>query len=197
MTRIGAVISRRVELLRYKDAATGLALLSDPREAKGGDEDQVGKDPQVLNEQIKDAGSWISAGGLHPSSSATVVRQQAGDTLITKCPYLEAKGTRCRRLNHHCGRSGGRSRVGCQSNPSRHVTRRPGDRARPFESVADISPHAITVLTRVFGSIGIAEDAVQEAFTARHAQAVRAAWSVKRRHQSPRRILLANQPKID
>jgi hypothetical protein len=51
----------------------------------------VGEDLHVLNEQLKAAGSWVFTGGLHASSSATVVRQRGGDVVMTDGPYLEGK----------------------------------------------------------------------------------------------------------
>jgi hypothetical protein len=51
----------------------------------------VGKDLHVLNDQLKAAGSWVFTGGLHASSSATVVRRRGGDVVMTDGPYLEGK----------------------------------------------------------------------------------------------------------
>ncbi len=38
-----------------------------------------------------DSGAWVFAGGLHPSTSATVVRVQDGDVLTTDGPFAESK----------------------------------------------------------------------------------------------------------
>ena len=40
---------------------------------------------------MKAAGAWVFAGGLHPPSSATVVRAQGGDVLMTDGPFVEGK----------------------------------------------------------------------------------------------------------
>jgi hypothetical protein len=53
--------------------------------------DEVMRDLAVLNEEIKAAGSWVFTGGLHPPSTATVVRVTDGDVLITDGPYAEGK----------------------------------------------------------------------------------------------------------
>ena len=53
--------------------------------------DEVMRDLAVLNEEIKAAGSWVFTGGLHPPSTATVVRAKGGDVLVTDGPYLEGK----------------------------------------------------------------------------------------------------------
>jgi hypothetical protein len=49
------------------------------------------RDVDVLNQEIKTAGAWVFAGGLHPSSTATVVRIQDGDVLTTDGPFAEGK----------------------------------------------------------------------------------------------------------
>ena len=44
----------------------------------------------ALNRELKDAGAWVFAAGLHPASTATVVR--AGrEALFTDGPYVEGK----------------------------------------------------------------------------------------------------------
>jgi hypothetical protein len=45
----------------------------------------------ALNTELKAAGAWVFAGGLHPPSTATVVRVADGDTLITDGPFAESK----------------------------------------------------------------------------------------------------------
>ena len=49
------------------------------------------RDVEALNQKIKDAGAWVFAGGLHPTSSATVVRSENGQVLTTDGPYAESK----------------------------------------------------------------------------------------------------------
>lgn len=45
----------------------------------------------ALNQEIRDAGAWVFSGGLHPASTATVLRMQGGDVLTTDGPYVEGK----------------------------------------------------------------------------------------------------------
>ena len=40
---------------------------------------------------MKAAGAWVFAGGLHPPSTATVVRVTDGDVLTTDGPFTEGK----------------------------------------------------------------------------------------------------------
>jgi hypothetical protein len=49
------------------------------------------RDVDLLNEEIQTAGAWVFAGGLHPSTTATVLRVEDGDVLITDGPFVEGK----------------------------------------------------------------------------------------------------------
>ena len=53
--------------------------------------DRVMSDIAVMNEELKASGSWVFAGGLHPPSTATVVRVRADDVLMTDGPFVEGK----------------------------------------------------------------------------------------------------------
>ena len=53
--------------------------------------EQVMRDVDALNQELKAAGAWVFAGGLHPPSTATVVRLRDGDVLITDGPFAEGK----------------------------------------------------------------------------------------------------------
>ena len=44
-----------------------------------------------LNEEMRAAGAWVFAAGLHPPSTATVVRDSGGETLLTDGPFTEGK----------------------------------------------------------------------------------------------------------
>lgn len=44
-----------------------------------------------FNKDLEASGAWVFAGGLHPPSSATVVRSQGGDVLTTDGPFAETK----------------------------------------------------------------------------------------------------------
>jgi hypothetical protein len=45
----------------------------------------------ALNQQMKAAGVWVFTAGLHPASTATVVRVKDGDALMTDGPFAEGK----------------------------------------------------------------------------------------------------------
>jgi len=53
--------------------------------------EEVGRELHTLNEDLKAAGSWVFARGLHPPGTATVVRVRGDETLLTDGPYVEAK----------------------------------------------------------------------------------------------------------
>jgi hypothetical protein len=55
------------------------------------DLDQVMRDVAALNQEMKDAGVWVFSDGLHPASTATVVRLQDDELLTTDGPYVEGK----------------------------------------------------------------------------------------------------------
>jgi hypothetical protein len=42
-------------------------------------------------DELKAAGAWVFAAGLHPPSTATVVRVRDGEALLTDGPYAEGK----------------------------------------------------------------------------------------------------------
>ena len=44
-----------------------------------------------FNKELRDSGSWVFAGGLHPSSTATVVRSTDGTVVTTDGPFAETK----------------------------------------------------------------------------------------------------------
>lgn len=43
-----------------------------------------------FNTELRQAGVWMFAGGLHPASTATVVRAINGEVITTNGPYAEA-----------------------------------------------------------------------------------------------------------
>lgn len=49
------------------------------------------RDVAALRQEMIAAGAWVFAGGLHPPSTATVVRIKGGDVLTTDGPYVEGK----------------------------------------------------------------------------------------------------------
>ena len=88
--------------LRYRAGERKEMLMSQYMMSVWGDENdipavdspemqQAYADVDKLNTEIQEAGAWVFAGGLHPSSTATVVRVQDGDTLTTDGPFAEIK----------------------------------------------------------------------------------------------------------
>ncbi len=53
--------------------------------------EQAYKDVDALNQEMQAQGAWVFAGGLHPPSTATVVRIQDGEVLTTDGPFAETK----------------------------------------------------------------------------------------------------------
>ena len=45
----------------------------------------------AFNDELQKAGAWVFAAGLHPASSATVVRSSGGEVSMTDGPYAETK----------------------------------------------------------------------------------------------------------
>jgi len=48
-------------------------------------------DVESLRQEMKTAGAWVFSGGLHPPSTATVMRVHGGDVLTTDGPFAEGK----------------------------------------------------------------------------------------------------------
>jgi len=45
----------------------------------------------IIQRELEAAGSWVFAGGLHPPSTATLLRAKGDDVLITDGPFVEGK----------------------------------------------------------------------------------------------------------
>jgi hypothetical protein len=55
------------------------------------DLDAVMAELAALNDELRDAGAFVFSGGLHPPSTATVLRARGGDVVMTDGPFAEAK----------------------------------------------------------------------------------------------------------
>jgi hypothetical protein len=55
------------------------------------DLDRVMSDVGALRDEMQEAGVWVFSAGLHPASTATVVRERGGEPVITDGPYIEGK----------------------------------------------------------------------------------------------------------
>lgn len=53
--------------------------------------EKVMRDVREWDARVKSAGAWVFSGGLHPASTATVVRSGDGDALMTDGPFTEGK----------------------------------------------------------------------------------------------------------
>jgi hypothetical protein len=49
------------------------------------------RDVDILNQELKAAGAWVFAAGLHAPSTATVLRVREGELLMTDGPFAEGK----------------------------------------------------------------------------------------------------------
>ncbi|MEU4832481.1 YciI family protein [Streptosporangium sp. NPDC023615] len=56
-----------------------------------GELEPIMRDVGAVEREIKEAGAWVFAAGLHPASSATVVRVRDGESLTTDGPFTEGK----------------------------------------------------------------------------------------------------------
>jgi hypothetical protein len=54
-------------------------------------EQKMYADVGAVNKEIKEAGAWVFGNGLHDVSTATVVREEGGELLLTDGPFAETK----------------------------------------------------------------------------------------------------------
>lgn len=52
---------------------------------------RIGPKVEAFNGSLQAAGAWVFANGLHPASTATVVRANGDDVSMTDGPYTETK----------------------------------------------------------------------------------------------------------
>ena len=52
---------------------------------------QAYRQVDVFNQKLQSQGAWVFAGGLHPASTATVVRAKGTEVLTTDGPFAESK----------------------------------------------------------------------------------------------------------
>ena len=53
--------------------------------------ERIYKNVDAFNAELRSVGVWVFAGGLHPPSTATVVKLEDGEVLITDGPFAEGK----------------------------------------------------------------------------------------------------------
>jgi hypothetical protein len=52
---------------------------------------RIVSDVAAVRKEMQAAGVWLFSGGLHPPSSATLLRHQDGEIVITDGPFIESK----------------------------------------------------------------------------------------------------------
>jgi hypothetical protein len=52
---------------------------------------EIMHDVRAVRSEMQSAGVWVFSGGLHASDSATVLRHQNGDVVLTDGPFIESK----------------------------------------------------------------------------------------------------------
>ena len=52
---------------------------------------EITRDLQTLSEELRSAGTWVFAGGLHAASTATVIHPRREGMPMTDGPYVEGK----------------------------------------------------------------------------------------------------------
>jgi len=53
--------------------------------------DPIMKNLATWNDELRAAGAWVFNAGLHPPESATVLRADGGELLLTDGPFTEGK----------------------------------------------------------------------------------------------------------
>ncbi len=53
--------------------------------------EKIMADVDAVDAAMRTAGVWVFSGGLFPPSTATVIRHDGGDTLMTDGPFTEGK----------------------------------------------------------------------------------------------------------
>lgn len=51
----------------------------------------VMREMYAIKQELETAGQWVFAGGLHPPSTATVLKSSGDDVLVTDGPFVEGK----------------------------------------------------------------------------------------------------------
>jgi hypothetical protein len=52
---------------------------------------KIMSDVMAVRREMQSADVWVFSGGLHASNSATVLRHQGGDIVLTDGPFIESK----------------------------------------------------------------------------------------------------------
>ncbi len=135
---------------------------------------EIMRNVETFHDELRAAGAWVFAGGLHGPETATVLRPEDEDVLITDGPYAEGKeylGGLCliKAPDLDAALEWAGRRPGpppCPSRCARSCTRR-----GLMTGAVDVETvfraeygRAVSVLVRFLGDIDLAEEAVQDAF---------------------------------
>lgn len=52
---------------------------------------RITRDVHAIQKEMQAAGAWVFSGGLFPPSTATVLRDQGGEVVMTDGPFIESK----------------------------------------------------------------------------------------------------------
>jgi hypothetical protein len=52
---------------------------------------RITRDVHAIQQEMQAAGVWVFSGGLYPANTATVLRDQGGDVVMTDGPFIESK----------------------------------------------------------------------------------------------------------
>jgi hypothetical protein len=52
---------------------------------------KIMRDVHAVQKEMQSAGVWVFSGGLHAANTATVLRQQGGEVVMTDGPFIESK----------------------------------------------------------------------------------------------------------
>ena len=55
------------------------------------DLERIMRNVDAVDRELKEAGAWVFAGGLHAPSTATVLRPKGAEVLVTDGPFTEGK----------------------------------------------------------------------------------------------------------
>src|SRR5215831_203837 len=83
----GTVPDRRIAMRQYLLSIYQPDGPPPPRERLA----PIMRDVNAVREEMKQKGAWVFSGGLHPSTSATVLRLRNDEVLTTDGPYVEGK----------------------------------------------------------------------------------------------------------
>jgi hypothetical protein len=91
--RLGAEthLSPSVEELTMKQYLLSVCYPATGSQPPPAELNKILSDVIAWQREMQSAGVWVFSGGLHASNSATVLRHQNGDVVLTDGPFIESK----------------------------------------------------------------------------------------------------------